>query len=52
MNKKELDEFKNMTLEEKKNKIIEIIRELPEESPIHKALYEGIKEIIHNESVK
>lgn len=52
MNKKELDEFKNMTLEETKKEIIEMIRELPEESPIHKALYEGIKEIIHNESVK
>lgn len=44
MNKKELDEFKNMTLEETKKEIIEMIRELPEESPIHKALYEFIKE--------
>lgn len=44
MDKKELDEFKNMTLEEKKNKIIEMIRKIPDESPIHKALYEFIKE--------
>nr|DAH16847.1 MAG TPA: histone chaperone [Caudoviricetes sp.] len=34
-----------MTLEEKKNKIIEIIRKIPDESPIHKALYEFIKEV-------
>lgn len=52
MNKKELDEFENMTLEEKKNKIIEIIRKIPDESPIHKALYEGIKEIMRNEPTK
>nr|DAK89875.1 MAG TPA: Histone chaperone [Caudoviricetes sp.] len=45
MNKKEFDEFENMTLEEKKNKIIEIIRKIPDESPIHKALYEFIKEV-------
>lgn len=45
MNKKEFDEFENTTLEEKKNKIIEIIREIPDESPIHKALYEFIKEV-------
>lgn len=44
MNKKEFDEFENMTLEEKKNKIIEIIRKIPDESPIHKELYEFIKE--------
>ena len=43
--KKELDEFKNMTLEEKKNKIIEIIRKIPDESPIHKVLYEFVKEV-------
>lgn len=52
MNKEVPEEFKNMTLEETKKEIIEMIRELPEESPIHKALYEGIKEIIHNESAK
>lgn len=45
MNKKEFDEFENMTLEEKKNKIIEIIRKIPDKSPIHKALYEFIKEV-------
>lgn len=44
MNEKELDEIKNMTLEEKKKEIIEIIRKLPDESPIHKALYEFVKE--------
>ena len=52
MNKEVPEKFKNMTWEETKKEIIEMIRELPEESPIHKALYEGIKEIIHNESVK
>lgn len=45
LTKKELDEFKNMTLEEKKNKIIEIIRKIPDESPIHKVLYEFVKEV-------
>jgi hypothetical protein len=45
MNKKEFDEFENMTLEEKKNKIIEMIRKFPNEAPIHKALYEFIKEV-------
>lgn len=44
MNKEVPEEFKNMTLEETKKEIIEMIRELPEESPIHKALYEFIKE--------
>lgn len=44
MDKKELDEFENTTLEEKKKEIIEIIRKIPDESPIHKALYEFIKE--------
>ena len=33
-----------MTLEEKKNKLIEMIREIPDESPIHKELYEIFKE--------
>lgn len=45
MNKKELDEFENMTLEEKKNKIIEMIHKLPNEAPIHKVLYEFVKEV-------
>lgn len=44
MNKEVPEEFKNMTLEEKKKEIIEIIRKIPDESPIHKALYEFIKE--------
>lgn len=43
MGKKELDEIKNMTLEEKKKEIIEIIREIPDDSPIHKELYEALK---------
>lgn len=45
MDKKELGEFENMTLEEKKKEIIEIIRKIPDESPIHKPLYEFIKEV-------
>lgn len=36
-------EFKNMTLEENKTKIIEMIREIPEDSPIHKELYEALQ---------
>ena len=32
-----------MTLEEKKAKIIEMIREIPEDSPIHKELYEALE---------
>ena len=40
MGKKELDEIKN----KKKKEIIEIIRKLPDEHPIHKVLYEFIKE--------
>ena len=32
-----------MTLQEKKDKIIEMIREIPEDSPIHKELYEALK---------
>lgn len=39
----ETNEFMNMTLEEKKDKIIEMIREIPEDSPIHKELYEALK---------
>lgn len=45
MNKEVPEKFKNMTLEEKKNKIIEIIRKIPDESPIHKVLYEFVKEV-------
>lgn len=44
MNKEVPEEFKNMTLEEKKKEIIEIIRKIPDESPIHKELYEFVKE--------
>lgn len=44
MKKEEINEFMNMTLEEKKKEIIEIIRKIPDEHPIHKALYEFIKE--------
>lgn len=43
MKKEEINEFMNMTLQEKKDKIIEIIREIPEHSPIHKELYETLK---------
>ena len=43
MKKEEINEFMNMTLQEKKDKIIEIIREIPEDSPIHKELYETLK---------
>ena len=41
--KVDYNEFMNMTLQEKKDKIIEIIREIPEDSPIHKELYETLK---------
>lgn len=41
------NEFKNMTLEEKRNEIIKMIREIPDESPIHKVLYEVLKEATH-----
>lgn len=43
MKKEETNEFMNMTLQEKKDKIIEMIREIPEDSPIHKELYEALK---------
>lgn len=43
MKKEEINEFMNMTLQEKKDKIIEIIREIPEDSPIHKELYEALE---------
>lgn len=39
MKKEEINEFMNMTLQEKKDKIIEIIREIPEDSPIHNVFY-------------
>lgn len=42
-----INELKNMTLEEKKNKLIEMICEIPDESPIHKELYEIFKEATH-----
>lgn len=45
MNKEVPEEFENMTLEEKKKEIIEIIRKIPDEHPIHKPLYEFIKEV-------
>ena len=43
MKKEEINEFMSMTLQEKKDKIIEIIREIPEDSPIHKELYEALE---------
>lgn len=43
MKKEKINEFMNTTLEEKKAKIIEMIREIPEDSPIHKELYEVLK---------
>ena len=39
-----VNKSKDMTLEEKKSKLIEMIREIPDESPIHKELYEIFKE--------
>ena len=41
--KKETNEFMNMTLEEKKAEIIKMIRDIPEDSPIHKELYEALE---------
>ena len=43
MKKEETNEFMNMTLQEKKDKIIEIIREIPDDSSIHKELYEALE---------
>lgn len=43
MKKEEINEFMNMTLEEKKVEIVKMIREIPEDSPIHKELYEALK---------
>ena len=39
----ETNEFMNMTLEEKKAEIIKMIRDIPDDSPIHKELYEVLK---------
>lgn len=43
MKKEEINEFMNMTLEEKKAEIIKMIRDIPDDSPIHKELYEALK---------
>ena len=43
MKKEEINEFMNMTLEEKKAEIVKMIREIPEDSPIHKQLYEVLE---------
>lgn len=51
MNKEVSNEFENMTLEEMRSEVIKTIRELPEEAPLEE-LYEGIKEIMRNESTK
>lgn len=43
MKKKDTNEFINMTLEEKKAEIIKMIRDIPDDSPIHKELYEALE---------
>lgn len=43
MKKEETNEFMNMTLEEKKAEIIKMVRDIPDDSPIHKELYETLK---------
>lgn len=43
MKKEETNEFINMTLEDKKTEIIKMIRDIPDDSPIHKELYEALK---------
>lgn len=43
MKKEETNEFMNMTLEEKKAEIIKMIRDIPDDSPIYKKLYETLK---------
>lgn len=43
MKKEETNEFMNMTLEEKKAEIIKMVRNIPDDSPIHKELYETLK---------
>lgn len=39
----ETNELMNMTLEEKKAEIIKMVRDIPDDSPIHKELYETLK---------
>lgn len=43
MKKEETNEFMNMTLEEKKAEIIKMVRDIPDDSLIHKKLYETLK---------
>lgn len=43
MKKEETNEFMNMTLEEKKAEIIKMVRDIPDDSSIHKELYETLK---------
>lgn len=43
MKKEETNEFINMTLEEKKAEIIKMVRDIPDDSPIHKELYEALE---------
>lgn len=43
MKKEETNEFMNMTLEEKKAEIIKMVRDIPDDSPIHKELYEALE---------
>lgn len=43
MKKEETNEFINMTLEEKKAEIIKMIRDIPDDSPIHKELYKALE---------
>ena len=43
MKKEEANEFMNMTLEEKKAEIIKMIRDIPDDSLIHKELYEVLE---------
>ena len=44
MKKEEINEFMNMALEQKKAEIVKMIREIPDDSLIHKELYEILKE--------
>ena len=43
MKKEETNEFINMTLEEKKAEIIKMVRDISDDSPIHKEPYETLK---------